>query len=369
MLDYKKAQATSIAQFKSVVLADSVNMAGERLTTFELTYPRPIHSELMTHRLFSRNAASSRAIPVERLLKALQDTPYVPHHLGVEQSGMQAGAPLSDEDAAACIEEWFVMRDACMAGAARLRGLRLHKQIANRPLEPWMFITVIMSTTSFRHFELLRNHSAAEPHFQHLARLMCASREASIPKLLQAGEWHMPLMYPEDAVLSLEDQKKVSTARCAAVSYVRHAAKKEHLRDITLHDSLAANKHLSPFEHVATPTPGEHHGNFKGWRQHRQDISGEFVPDDPYDISNLFPDAAGHGAAFLDYRVNAMSLTALDIQVASAVVFYNMSPDHDRLHYVPADEWDGWPEDWRDKTRCRERDECVAKLKRLGMFQ
>jgi hypothetical protein len=287
MLDYKKAQETSIAQFKSVVLADSVNTKGERLTTFELTYPRPIHAEIMTHRLFSRNAASSRAIPVERLLKALQETPYVPHHLGVEQSGMQAGEPLSDEDAAACIADWFAMRDACMAGAARMRDRRLHKQIANRALEPWMFITVILSTTSFRHFELLRNHSAAEPHFQHLARLMCASRETSVPRLLHAGEWHLPLLYPEDSDLSLDDQKKVSTARCAAVSYVRHTARKQHEKDIALHDNLATNKHLSPFEHVATPDPGQYWGNFKGWRQHRQEISGEFVADDPYDISNL----------------------------------------------------------------------------------
>lgn len=254
--------------------------------------------EIMTHRLFSRNAASSRAIPVQRTLDAVRSTPFVPFHWGKNQAGMQAYEVLRQDVQLDCIDEWiWASKDAAMR-AETLLDMGLHKQIANRLLEPFMFITVILSTTSFRHFELLRNHPMAEPHFQYLAQLMVKAREESIPELLQAGQWHLPLIYEEDKHLSLEDQKKVSVARCARVSYVRQNEIKDYSEDFALHDRLVGSdpKHSSPTEHQATPSvckywpsgaPTFHMvpnqiANFLGWKQYRKEIEGEFIPDLPY---------------------------------------------------------------------------------------
>ncbi len=287
-------------QFSAKILADSVNVCGNRLTTFELTYPRMIHSEIMTHRLFSRNAASSRAIPIQKTLKAVFENPFVPFHWGANQAGMQADNVLDNEAADNCCMEWLMAASEMIHRVENLHEMGLHKQIANRLLEPFMYITVVLSTTSFKHFELLRNHPAAEPHFQYLAQLMVKARQDSVPELLQSGQWHLPLIYDEDrSALSLDDLKKVSVARCAAVSYVRHNERKEYDKDIALHDRLTSSGHWSPTEHVATPyfkteTLGgglmgeitvnvpEYSGNFYGWKQYRKEFEDEFVPDDLY---------------------------------------------------------------------------------------
>jgi thymidylate synthase ThyX len=285
-------------QFSAKILADSVNACGNRLTTFELTYPRIIHSECLTHRVFSKNSASSRAIPIQKTLKAVFENPFVPFHWGENQAGMQADNVLDNETADNCCMEWLMAASEMIHRVENLHEMGLHKQIANRLLEPFMYITVVLSTTSFKHFELLRNHPAAEPHFQYLAQLMVKARQDSVPELLQSGQWHLPLIYDEDrAALSLDDLKKVSVARCAAVSYVRHNERKEYDKDIALHDRLTSSGHWSPTEHVATPIydsewTGPFHeairfipvqsGNFYGWKQYRKEFEAEFVPDDLY---------------------------------------------------------------------------------------
>ena len=299
----QELQDKSTATFSAKVLADSVNPWGDRLTTFELIYPRCIHSEIMTHRLFSRNAASSRAIPLEKSIKAIQDTPYIPFHWGKNQSGMQAYEELEGWERDHCRWEWFKVAKTAVDAAHHMGRAGLHKQIANRVLEPFMFISVVLSTTSFRHFELLRNHEAAEPHLQHLAKLMVSARSESLPEALKPGEWHLPLIYDEDrSKLNLSDLKKVSAARCAAVSYVRHNEVRDYEKDFALYERLTTGGHLSPLEHLATPSailrrdcfpllaarPGptwiqvKAEGNFKGWKQHRKEFETEFVPDEPY---------------------------------------------------------------------------------------
>lgn len=283
-------------QFSAKILADSVNICGNRLTTWEVTYPRIIHSEMLRHRIMSRNAASSRAVPIERFIDAVVDAPFVPLHIGAAQGGMQAFNEVQGDarrEALAVIE--FHSTDAVHI-ADTLSKLGVHKQVANRYLEPFLFITEIISTTSFKHFELLRDHPMAEPHIQHVARLMSKVRSESIPELLQVGQWHLPLVYEEDRHLSLEDQKKVSVARCARVSYVRQNEIKDYTDDFALYERLVGSdpKHASPTEHQATPwvknlgVLGDplwvplQSGNFLGWKQHRKEIEGEFVPDEPY---------------------------------------------------------------------------------------
>ena len=265
-------------------------------------YPRCIHSELLTHRQFSRNAASSRAIPLAKTLEQVKENPYIPFHWGKNQSGMQAYEKLSEEEEALCRWKWWEASKDAYYSVCDMHERGLHKQIANRLLEPFMFISVVLSTTSFRHFEILRTHEAAEPHLQYLANLMVTARSQSVPEALKPGEWHLPLIYDEDrSRLNLSDLKRVSTARCAAVSYIRHGERKDYEKDFALYERLTTGKHLSPMEHLATPDcfrlvdlfPTLHPkgqkwksngycGNFLGWKQHRKEMEGEFVPDEKY---------------------------------------------------------------------------------------
>ena len=258
--------------------------------------------ELATHRQFSKNTASSRAIPITKTIQMVMDNPFVPFHWGKNQSGMQAHEVLGDWQERACRKKWVEASQNAALVANSLDVSGLHKQIANRVLEPYMFTTLILSCTSFKHFELLRTNEMAEPHFQHLAKLMVSARSESLPEALKPGEWHLPLIYDEDrSKLNLSDLKKVSTARCAAVSYVRHNEVKDYEKDFALYERLTTGGHWSPTEHVATPYAKRavlpkvnwetvsqvHHislqcGNFKGWKQHRKEFETEFVPDEPY---------------------------------------------------------------------------------------
>lgn len=289
-------QEKSKAQFSAKVLADSVNVCGNRLTTWEVTYPRIIHSEMLRHRIMSRNAASSRAVPIERFIGAVIETPFIPLHIGAAQGGMQAFNEVDETTRKMLVNDIADCRFGMTALAEYLSKRGVHKQVANRYLEPFLFITEIISTTSFRHFELLRDHPMAEPHIQIVARMMSQTRSESIPELLQVGQWHLPLIYEEDKHLSLEDQKKVSVARCARVSYVRQNEIKDYADDFALHDRLVGSdpKHASPTEHQATPEVKNlgalgdplwvplKSGNFLGWKQYRKEIIGEFIPDEPY---------------------------------------------------------------------------------------
>lgn len=275
--------------FSVKVLADSVAPCGKRLTTWECTYPRIIHSEIMTHRALSRNSASSRAIPTEKLIQRVLDDPFVPIYIGKNQKGMQAGGELEEEARRAALEAWLLTRDSAVAGARRLAALGTHKQLANRLIEPWMWITVIISATETDNFFGLRDHEAAEPHFQMLAREMRRTRNESTPRVLSAGEWHLPMVSVEDRAavwtactgkevpkdeaeaarafsdhlssravdstldIVQENLIKVSVGRLARVSYLTHDGRRDVKEDVRLHDDLMAKQplHASPAEHVA----------------------------------------------------------------------------------------------------------------------
>ena len=114
------------------ILADSISEHGHRLTTFELCFPRIVLAEHNTHRQFSRNSASSRAIPIERMLRMVQDNPYVPSHWGKNQKGMQAAEEILGADAISCEEEWLRARDQAVDAVKCLLELGLHKQTTNR---------------------------------------------------------------------------------------------------------------------------------------------------------------------------------------------------------------------------------------------
>jgi len=288
--------------YEAKILLDSLAPCDQRLTTWELTYPRFIHAELMTHRVFSRNSASSRAIPVAKMLERIKCCPVLPKEWGKNQSGMQAKELLSPDAAAEAQFLWLKGRDMMAGLVADLAHLDLHKQLANRPLEAWMFITVIVSATSFANWFKLRKHKEAQPEIQWLAGEMHRKYLASRPTELIAGEWHLPLLPDRQDLVAegygIEELKRVSTGRVARVSYLTHDGIREPSKDVQLCDRLSTVGHWSPFEHVAmamTALGWELHvksemeraasahelfnpmrlGNLLGWRQFRKEFFDE----------------------------------------------------------------------------------------------
>lgn len=240
--------------YSTKIIADSRGPSGKRLTTWELTYPRFVHAELMTHRLFSRNAASSRAIPVEKMLARIESEPALPIFWGKNQAGMQAAEELGPVEKEKAMREWLELRDDAVIGARRLNALGLHKQLCNRPTEPWMFITVILSSTEFDNWFGLRDHKEAQPELAWVAKDMRGRYEDSAPVELAEGEWHLPYIAEVDRISCATrtgDLPKISTGRCARVSYLTHEGKRDLAEDIGLHDKLKSSGHWSPFEHAA----------------------------------------------------------------------------------------------------------------------
>lgn len=296
------------------IIADSLNPHGSRLTTFVLEYPRFIHSELLTHKMLSKNAASSRAIPIEKMIEQVMENPAMPEWYGKNQSGMQAAEELSDEycDATSYYQDlltpkqrakvyWLEARDEAIKQVTRLNKLGLHKQISNRILEPWFHIKVILSATEYENFFALRAHKDAQPEIQKLAYLMLDEYNASTPKSLKEGEWHIPFGDNIDEVrlretfkqeflgqdITMESQvqankRKVAIARCARISFLNYEGKDDYAADIKLCDRLFGSnpKHLSPTEHVAVATNDKNfYGNFCGFKQFRKMFVEENLQD------------------------------------------------------------------------------------------
>jgi thymidylate synthase ThyX len=269
---------------KARILADSISPTKKRIVTFELTYPRFIHAEFMTHRVFSRNAASSRAIPFKKMLERIQQDPVIPLHWGKNQPGMQADEEIDQR--ASAQYRWLLARDRAVEQALELEKLGLHKQVINRLLEPWMHITIIATATDRDNFYSLRYHKAAEPHFQMLAKSMWDAEQESTPRVLSYDDWHLPLITWDDEIkYDLVTLKKISAGRCARVSYLNHdGTNPDAEKDIELHDRLLAAGHMSPFEHQATPLEQEcentqwtevQSGNLYGWLQYRKTLPNE----------------------------------------------------------------------------------------------
>lgn len=277
-----------IGTFSADILADTKPPEGQRLTTMELTYPRCIHAEFMTHRMFSRNSASSRAIPIEKVLERIDAAPFVPLVWGMNQKGMQARTLHGDP--VRCEAEWLAARDVALEAAIRLNDLNLHKQIVNRVVEPWMWITVIATGVkgAWENFFKLRCHPDAEPHIQEIAYMARELYDAELDlRDVEWGESHLPLTgFDGDDGLDPMQLKAVSTARCARVSYLTHDGKRDVQADLDLHERLSTNGHWSPFEHVAECTPINEGLNMGGnfgahWIQYRKLFPSEYCTEAP----------------------------------------------------------------------------------------
>lgn len=279
------------------ILKDSISPTNKRITTFELEFPRFVLPEFNTHRVFSRNAASSRAIPIETMIKQVLDNPAMPIWWGKNQAGMQAKEELDNTkitidhytgregtslDRAKQI--WLESRDEAVKYVKELSNIGLHKQIANRILEPWSHIKVVVTSTEWDNWYNLRNHPDAQPEIHELAKIMLVEHVVSTPVPLEYGEWHLPYITRyrnhyttgrhEDGLFDLETAKKVSVSLCAQVSYRKSDDSVD--KAIKIFDKLIESKptHASPTEHQATPLEDseESSGNFRGWLQYRQTI-------------------------------------------------------------------------------------------------
>ncbi len=272
--------------YQTKIILDSINPSGDRLTTYEVTGARLAHADFLTHRVLSRNASSSRAIPAAKLREKIVADPAIPIKFGKNKKGMQATEEVDDVEAA--LAWWLEGMRWMVAHHAKGEALGIHKQIVNRVIEPWMFITSIVSATNFDNFFFLRDHPDAQPELAWLAGSMYEQRLVSQPTKRGPGEWHLPYIHAEDFGTCQNDVallKKISVARCARVSYLTHDGRKSFDDDLRLHDDLVSTVdgsdpgHFSPFEHQAAAlATSEPVGNFRGWKQYRKEFAKESGP-------------------------------------------------------------------------------------------
>jgi len=341
-------------EIKVKIVADSVSVdTGKRITSIECTYPRIIHAEVMTHRMFSRNAASSRAIPNAKLIQSIIDNPFVPMAWQKKHKGMQGNEYFVDElvkdipnnslnyetDTTVIQQlnlEWLRAKDLAIEQAQKITALGATKQLANRILEPYQYYKVLITATEWENFFALRcpkyvmwnsygkhvfnskkdflwnvglpdeasnynnyttvdwlklNEGTSEIHIMALAEKIWDALKASIPRKLNAGEWHVPyqeqiedskvaeIAYPLKQSPFTYDEEfeltrlKIATAQCARISYttINEQGVINYDKDVELHDSLLKSGHFSPFEHCAKSTIADFTcGNFTGWLQYRK---------------------------------------------------------------------------------------------------
>lgn len=240
-------------EISAKIIADSINSKGDRITSYILHYPKFIHSELMTHRMFSRNAASSRAIPFEKMIKMVEENPFIPIAWQKDHKGMQGTEYIEKGTVAelAANRAWLRARNNAIKEATELNDEKMAnvtKQLCNRLLEPFMWYTTLVTATEWENFFELRcpqyyyepenkyfksrkdysdywfenfgsgieeaiegdptiwwleqSKSGAEIHIQALAEAMWDARNESTPKQLKPGEWHVPF---GDKLLNIPD--------------------------------------------------------------------------------------------------------------------------------------------------------------------
>lgn len=270
------------------IIEHSVAYNGVELVTMQLRYPRLVHAEFMTHRVFSRNASSSRAIPVQKMIDQVRSDPAMPIHWSKNQPGMQAREELTGSDLAVVKGAWANAANAAADYAEVMMIYGAHKQVANRILEPFQFINVIVTATEWGNFFDLRDHEDADPNIAELARNMRAALAVSTPTLRKfergtAAGWHLPYVTWQERREHEEEPRllaKISAARCARVSYLTHDQEVPDLdKDLALYERLVggAPLHASPVEHQAYPLPlnSQWGKNFRGWHQHRSVVERE----------------------------------------------------------------------------------------------
>ena len=291
-------------QTSARVVADSIHR-GYRVTTMEITFHRTVLAEFNTHRMFSRNSASSRAIPIEKMLMRAIASPAWPLTWRSEQPGMQGGEELTGDDlveAKALLEncaEYTVRQIDAYVKSHPDKSTRLHKSYVNRMLEWFSWHTAIVTSVEWDNFFAQRAHPKAQPEIEVLADMMRVALDASIPVELEIGQWHTPYIQPDEADLIDEVKLPVSAARCARVSYLTQNGVRSLEDDVALfYDRLLAGitldddpPHWSPLEHVCTPDnhePDEEILGNLGFAAHS--VWAQLRHHDPLDVWHSRPD-------------------------------------------------------------------------------
>lgn len=270
---------------------DSISPAGVRLTSFEVTMHRMILAEWNTPRVFSRNAASSRAIPIERFIEQVRRDPAMPVRIGKNGKGMSAHGPFEGTEKEDIERVWKLIGNQMTYFADYLENRGVHKQWTNRLLEPWMWTSVVMSTCDVQNFFGLRDTPHAQPEMQMLAEAMKKAYTPSVPRRLDVGEWHIPFLQDtvihqripgspaiteDERLWTLRDRLKLCVGRNARISYLRFGEDEPREKTFERHDTMAVSKHWSPFEHAAIALPEVvPSGNFWGFCQYRSFFPGE----------------------------------------------------------------------------------------------
>ncbi len=268
----------------------------DELITMELTFPRIILAEVNTHRMFSRNTSSSRAIPFHKMVEAVENNPFIPMAFQKNHKGMQGSEYVDDYDLIEDLEQkWLMARDNAVKSAQTMHfNYDVTKQMCNRLLEPFMWTTMLVTTTkeglynffrlrcpAYRFDEtavykskqeavadgygselkttiqwLKKNEGQAEIHMMELAEKVYDAYRESVPEELHEGEWHIPYLQEIKDMgneVSTEDAIKVSASICARVSYTNFDHDEDDVEKHTqLYRKLVNNKppHSSPLEHI-----------------------------------------------------------------------------------------------------------------------
>lgn len=258
------------------ILADSVGPHDVRLTTLQITFPRFLLAELNTHRMLSRNSASSRAIPPEKIIEAVESNPFVPS-FNKRVKGMGVGEDLNQRDAIEAREAWLDARTDAVYAARKLLAIDVDKSRINRLLEPFMWHTAICSATDWDNFYALRTHEAAQPEFRVIAKMMEDAMRNNEPTKVEHGGIHLPMVDPDEEMPGGGRYRAlVGAGRIARVSFDTHEGYEDPVKSHDRATKLLSSGHWSPFEHVAyCLQDDDYHGNYRGFLQLRKLYPGE----------------------------------------------------------------------------------------------
>ena len=267
--------------YKASVIADS-RYKRKRLVTFEFNLPKCVVAEMNTSRSLSRNSASSRAIPSDRIISAIESDPFIPEWTAANK-GMVAAGHLNENASREATKDCLAARDYMIAYVKRQVARGVSKQDANRYLEPWMFTTIVATGTdrAWEWFFGLRDHGDADPKIGKAARLMHEAYDDSKPREMDEGDWHLPYIGNKDRqnVAALDgfimpqrgmapgdhDWRDIilahmSAARCARISYLRQHEDRSVEDEVSRACELVKSGHWSPTEHQAVVMPGHNQG-------------------------------------------------------------------------------------------------------------
>lgn len=260
------------------LLLYSQSESGKKIATFVVTMPKFIQAQINSHRMLSRNAASSRAMPSKIIRRRVLKNPFLPIEFSKNQSGMRGGEKFKGIKLFFVKKIWLWSRYIPCFFHYLGEKLKIHKEVLNRIIEPWMFTQVLITATEWGNFLKLRIDNSSQPEIQYIAKEIKKLLDNNNPNILKHSEWHLPFINEEEKMkFSLDELKKISTARCARVSYKLYDGKDSNLlKDVELCEKLISGGHWSPFEHIATPEEhGERISNFIGWKQYRKEFSYE----------------------------------------------------------------------------------------------